>query len=88
MIDIPEDTYKNVVKTRKGEYEMIKRTLEEEWYVKCCSNCKRAKIKDYGSDYYCIFKCPLYSKERTMIRGFLDKHYCDEFEVEMENEKC
>ena len=60
---------------------MRKRTSEKEWGIKCCSNCKNAEIENYGSDYYCIFKCPKQRKESTEIKGFLDKHYCDNIQI-------
>ena len=55
---------------------MINRTPEEEWGIKCCSNCTKVKIENYSDDY-CQFSCP---KISTVIqRGFLDKHYCEDF---------
>lgn len=59
----------------------MQRTPENEFGTKCCSNCDKAEIRGYrGSygDYYSYFKCP-HTKEKNVIRGYLDSHYCEDF---------
>lgn len=65
----------------------MKRTLENEFGIYCCSKCKKAEIKDYKGSYggyYCYFKCPNI-KEKNVIRGYLDSHYCEDFVTKTTN---
>ena len=60
-----------------------KRTSKEE-RNKCCNNCQYAKIKNFVYDnYLCKFTCELHShySDNASIRGFLDKHYCEDFKA-------
>ena len=59
----------------------MKRTPENEFGIHCCSKCKKAEIRDYKGSYdgyYCYFKCPN-TKEKNIMKGYLDSHYCEDF---------
>lgn len=57
------------------------KTPDNEWGIKCCKNCKKAKISDvfFNADY-CVFECP-HNEKNTKHIYYLYSHYCEDIKL-------